>query len=152
MFIERGMDEDVVYLHNGLLLLLFSHPVVSNSLRPWTAAHQSSLSFTISQSLPKFMSIALVKPSSNLILWCPLLLLPLIFPRIRNFSSESAVIIRWQKQWRFSFIIHSIMEYYSAIKKNKITTFAAIWMYLKIGILSEVSQTKGDKHHIICGI
>ena len=54
---------------------------------PWTAAHQAFLSLTISQSLPKFMSIELVMPSSHLIFWYPLLLLPSIFPRIRDFSS-----------------------------------------------------------------
>ena len=69
---------------------------------PWTAARQASLSLTISQSLPKFMSIVLVMPSSNLILWCPLLLLPSIFPSIRDSSNESAVCIRWPKYWSFS--------------------------------------------------
>ena len=62
---------------------------------PWTAAQQASLSFTISRSLPKFMSIALVMPSSHLILWHPLLLLPSIFPNIRVFSNESALHIGW---------------------------------------------------------
>ena len=62
----------------------------------WTTACQSSLPFTISWSLPKFMSIASVMPSSHLILWCPLLL-PSIFPSIRNFSSELVVHIRWPK-------------------------------------------------------
>ena len=71
-----------------MLLLLFSCPVVSNSATPWTAACQASLSLTISQSLPKFMSIALVMPSSHLILWHPLLLLPSIFPSIRDFSNS----------------------------------------------------------------
>ena len=82
-------------------LLLFSHPVVSDSLSTWTAAHQSFLSLTISWHLPKFMSIALVMPSSHLILWCPLLLCS-IFPRIRNFSNESAVRIGGPKYWSFS--------------------------------------------------
>ena len=54
---------------------------------PWTAARQASMSFTISQSLPRFMFIARVMPSSHLILWCPFLLLPSIFPSIRDFSS-----------------------------------------------------------------
>ena len=62
---------------------------------PWTAAHQGSLSFTISQSLLKFMSIESVTLSDHLILCCPLLLLPLIFPSIRVFSSESSLCIRW---------------------------------------------------------
>ena len=77
----------------------------------WTAAHQASLSLTISRSLPKFMSIALVMPSSHLILWCPLLLLPSIFPSIRDFSNESAVYCRWPKYWSFSFSISSSNEY-----------------------------------------
>ena len=77
-----------------LELLLFSHPVAPNSLRPpWTAADQASLSLTISWSLLKFMSIALVMPSRHLILWCPLVL-PSICPSIRDFSNESAVCIR----------------------------------------------------------
>ena len=69
---------------------------------PWTAASQASLSLTISQSLPKFMSIALVMPSSHLILWCPLFL-PSIFPSIMDFFKELSVRIRWQKYWSFSF-------------------------------------------------
>ena len=69
---------------------------------PWTAAHQASLSFTISLSLLKLMSIELVMPSNYLILCCPLLLLPSIFPSIRVFSNESALCIRWPKYWSFS--------------------------------------------------
>ena len=70
-----------------------------------TAAHQASLSITNSQSLPKLTSIELVMPSNHLILCCPLLLLPSIFPRIRVFSDESAPLIRWPKYWSFSFSI-----------------------------------------------
>ena len=66
---------------------------------PWTAVFQASLSFTISQSLPKFISIKLVMPSNHLILCCPLLHLSAIFPSIRVFSNESAVCIRWPKYW-----------------------------------------------------
>ena len=66
---------------------------------PWTAACQASLPLTISQSLPKFMSTATVMPSSHFILWCPLLLLPSIFPSIREFFDESAVCIKWPKYW-----------------------------------------------------
>ena len=72
---------------------------------PMTAACQASLSLTIPRSLPKFMFIASVMPSSYLILWCPLLLLPSIFSSIRDFSNESSVHIRWPKYWNFSFII-----------------------------------------------
>ena len=78
---------------------------------PWTAAHQASLSFSISWSLLKLMSIKLVMLSSHLILSYPLLLLPPIFPIIRLFSSESALCIRWLKYWNFSFSISPSSEY-----------------------------------------
>ena len=78
---------------------------------PWTVAHQASLSFTISQSLLKLMSIELMMPSNRLILCYPLLLLTSIFPSIRVFSSESALCIRWPKYWSFSFSISSSNEY-----------------------------------------
>ena len=64
-------------------------------MTPWTAALQASLSFTISLSLLKLMSVELVMPSNHLILCCPLLLLPSILPSIRVFSNESALCIRW---------------------------------------------------------
>ena len=73
---------------------------------PCTVACQAPLSSTISQSLLKFMSIDLVLPSNHLILCCPLLLLPSIFPSIRVFSNELALCIRWPKYWSFS-ISHS---------------------------------------------
>ena len=63
----------------------------------WTAAHQASLSFTISLSLLKPMSIELVMPSSHLVLCRPLLLLPSVIPIIRVFSNESALCIKWPK-------------------------------------------------------
>ena len=72
---------------------------------PWTAALQASLSIINSQSLLKLMSIELVMPSNHLILCCPLLLSPSIFPSIRVFSNESALHIRWPKYWSFSFSI-----------------------------------------------
>ena len=78
---------------------------------PWTAARQASLSFTISQSLIKAMSIELVMPSSHHILCHPLLLLPSIFPSIRVFSSESALLISWPKYCSFSFSISPSNEY-----------------------------------------
>ena len=74
-------------------------------LTPWTAACQASLSFTISWRLLRLMSIKLVMPSNHLILCCPLILLPLIFPSIRVFSNESVLHIRWPKYWSFSFSI-----------------------------------------------
>ena len=71
---------------------------------PWTTACQASLSITNSRSLPKTMSIESVVPSNYLILCCPLLL-PSSFPRMRIFSNELALCIRWPKYWRFGFSI-----------------------------------------------
>ena len=85
---------------------------MSNFLQPpWTEACQASLPFTISQSLFKLMSIELVMPSNHLILCCPLLLLPSIFPSIRVFSNESVLCIRWPKYWSFSFSISPSNKY-----------------------------------------
>ena len=72
-------------------------------MTPWPAAHQASLSSTIFQSLLKFMLIELVMLSNHLILCCPLLLLPSIFPSSRVVSNESALRIRWPKCCSFSF-------------------------------------------------
>ena len=85
--------------------------VVSDSATPWTAAHQASLSVTISWSSPKFMSIESVMTSNHLILCHPLFLLPSIFPRIRVFSNESILCKRWPKYWSFSFSISASSEY-----------------------------------------
>ena len=88
----------------------FSHPVASKSLRPHGLQHaKASWSLTISWSLPKFMSIASVMPSSHLILWHSLL--PSIYPSIRDFSNELTVHIRWPKYWSFSFSISPSNEY-----------------------------------------
>ena len=78
---------------------------------PWTAAHQASLSITNSWSSLKLMSIESVMPSNHVILCCPLLLLPSIFPSIRVFSNESVLHIRWPKYWSFSFSISPSNEY-----------------------------------------
>ena len=72
---------------------------------PWTAARQASLSITNVQSFLKLMSIELVMPFNHLLLCCPLLLLPSVFPSIRVFSNESALRIRWLQYWSFSFNI-----------------------------------------------
>ena len=76
-----------------------------------SAAHQASLSFTVSQSLLKLMSMESVMPSNHLILCHPLLLVPSVFPSIRVFSSELALCIRWPKNWSFSFSISPSNEY-----------------------------------------
>ena len=81
---------------------------------PWTSARQAFLSIINSWGLLKLMSIESVMPSSHLILCCPLLLPPSIFPSIRVFSSESALHIRWPKYWSFSFNI-SLFHGYSGL-------------------------------------
>ena len=78
---------------------------------PWTEAHQASLSITNSWGPPKPMSIESVMPSNHLILYCPLLILPSIFPSIRVFSNESALFIRWPKYWSFSLNISPSNEH-----------------------------------------
>ena len=97
-------------------------------MNPLTAGHQASLSFTISQSLLKLMSIELVMPSNemrcHLMLCCPLLLLPSIFPSIRVFSNESALHSRWPKDWSFSFSISPFNKYSGLI------SFRIDWFYL----------------------
>ena len=88
--------------------LLSSVPLFAT---PWTEAHQASLSITNSQSLLKFMSIELVMPSNHLTLCCPLFFQPSIFPSSRVFSNESALCIRWPKDWSCSFSISPSNEY-----------------------------------------
>ena len=78
---------------------------------PCTSAGQASLSITNYQSLLKLMSIELMMPSNHLILCCPLLLPPSIFPRIKVLSNESVLRIRWPKYWSFSFSINPSNEY-----------------------------------------
>ena len=88
---------------------------------PWTAACQASLSVTNSRSLLKLTSIKSVMPSSHIILSCPLLLLPLIFPSIRVFSNESILHIRWPKYWSFNFSISHSNEY------SRLVSFRMDW-------------------------
>ena len=89
----------------------FSHSVVFDSVIPWTAARQASLSITNSQSLLKRTSIELVMTPNNLILYRPLLLPPSIFPSIRVFANESVLCITWKKYWSFSFSVSPSNEY-----------------------------------------
>ena len=84
-------------------------------MTPWTAAHQASLSFTISWSLLKLMSIESMMPSNHLVLCHPLLLLPSIFPSISVFSKELALHISWPNYWSFSFSISPSNEYLGLI-------------------------------------
>ena len=112
---------------------------------PWTAARQASLSITNSLSSPKPMSIELVMPSNHLILCCPLLLLPSIFPSIRVFSNESALRIRWPKYWSFSFSISPSNEYSGLI------SFRMDWLDLLAvqGTLKSLLQQHSSKASIL---
>ena len=109
---------------------------------PWTAACQASLSFTVSQSLLKLMSIELMMPSNHLILCCPLLL-PSVFSSIRVFSSESALCIRWPKYWKFSFSISPSSEYSGLI------SFRIDWFDLLAGTLKSLLQHHSLKPSIL---
>ena len=124
------------------LVIQFSCLVMSDSVIACTAAHQASLSITNSQSLPKLMSIESVMPSNHRILCRPLLLLPSIFPQIRVFSNESALRIRWPKDWSFSFNISPSNEYSGLI------SFRIDWFdFLAVQGLSRVfSNTIVQKH------
>ena len=103
---------EIIYLHYTLFSSVqFNHLVVSDSVTSWIAIRQASLSITNSWSPPKPMSIESVMTSKHLILCRPLLFLPSIFPRIRVFSDESALHIRWPKYWNFSFNISPSNEY-----------------------------------------
>ena len=113
-------------------------------MAPWTAAHQASLSITNSQSLLKLMSIELVMLPNHLILCRPLLLLPSIFPGIRDFSSESALLIRWPQYWNFSFSISPSSEYSGLI------SFRIDWFNLAIqGTLKSLLQHYNSKASIL---
>ena len=110
---------------------------------PWTAARQSSLSITNSQSLLKLMSIEYMMPSNYLILCCPFLL-PSIFPSIRVFSHESVLLIRWPKYRSFNFSISSSNGYSGLI------FFRMNWFDLSIqGTLKSLLQHHSSKALIL---
>ena len=88
-----------------------SRTVMSDSLGPHGLYHTRLRCPPLSPSLLKFMSVESMMPSHHLILCCPLLLLPSIFPTVRVFSNESALCIRWSKYWHFSFSISPSNEY-----------------------------------------
>ena len=112
---------------------------------PWTAACQASLSITNSWSLLKPMSIESVMPSNNLILWCPLLLLPSIFPSSRVFSNESDLCIRWPKFWSFSLNISPFKQHPGPI------SFRMEWLDLLAvqGTLKSLLQHHSSKASIL---
>ena len=114
-------------------------------MTPRTTARQASLSFTISRSLLKPMSIESVMPSNHLILSHPLLLLPSIFPSIRVFSNELALRMRWPKYWSFSFSISPSNEY------SGLTSFRMDWLDLLAvqGTIKSLLQHHSSKASIL---
>ena len=112
---------------------------------PWTTAHQASLSFTISQSLRKLMSIESVMPSNHLVLCHSLLLLPSVFPSIKVFSNDSTLRIRWAKYWNFSFSISPSNDY------SRLISFRTDWFDLLavLGTLKSLLQHHSSKASIL---
>ena len=122
---------------------LLSH--VQLFVTPWTEARQASLSITNSRSLPKFMSVESVMPSNHLTLCRPLLCLPSIFPSIRVFLNDSALLIRWPKYWSFSFNISPSNEHPGLI------CFRTDWLDLLAiqGTLKSLLQHHSSKASIL---
>ena len=116
--------------------------VTKSCLTLWLhGLHQASLSFTTSQSLPKFMSTESAMPSNHLIFCCPLLLLPSIFPSIRVFPKEVAICIRWPKYWSFTFSISPSNEY-SGLISSRIDWFHPLAIQ---GTLKSLLQYRENK-------
>ena len=146
----KGIIQNVIIFKTFIVISFFPWAVqlvqslshVRLFATPWTAARLASLSITNSRSPPKPMSIKSVMPSNNLLLCCPLILLPSIFPSIRVFSNESALRIRWPKFWSCSFKISPINEHPGLIS-FRITG----WISLQSKGLSRVfSNTTVQKH------
>ena len=114
-------------------------------MTPWTAARQAALSITFSRSLFKLMCIESVMASNHLILCCPLLLMPSIFPSIRVFSNESAFCIRWPKYWSFSFSISPSNEYSGRISFRILLA----WCYAINTVLSFL-QSSVNRLALLC--
>ena len=117
------------YTQEGMFLLLFGCSLCPTLCDPKDCNTLASLSFTISQSLLKLMSIESVMPSNHLILCRPLLLLPSIFPSISVFSSKSAVQIRWPKYWSFGLSISPSYEYSGLISLRRYRCFKNVAEY-----------------------
>ena len=128
-----------------MLVVVQSLSHVQLFVTSWTAAHQASLSFTISWSLFKLMSIESIMSSNHLILCRPLFLLPSIFPSIRVFSNQPVLCIRWPKYWSSSFSISPSNEYSGLI------SFRIHWFDLLAvqGILKSLLQHHSSKASIL---
>ena len=116
---------------------------VQHFTSPWTTPRQTSLSFTISQNLLKLMYIESLMQSNHLVLCCPLLLLPSIFPNIRIFSNESVFRVKWPKYWSFSI---SSSNKYSGLISFRIDQFDLLAVQ---GILKNLLQHQNLKASIL---
>ena len=112
----------------------------------WTAAHQAFLSFTISWSLVKLLSIELMIPSKYINLCCPLFLLPSTFPSIRILSKESTLHIRWSHYWSFSFCILQLSGEYSRLISFRTEEFNLLAVQ---GTLKSLLQQHNSKASIL---
>ena len=128
---------------NFVFVQLLSH--VRLFATPWSAEYPASVSFTVSQSLLKLLSVESMMLSNHLILYCPLLLLPSIFPSIRVFSNELALHIRWPKYWSFNFSISPSSEY------SEFISFRIDWFDLLAvqGTLKSLLQHHSSKASIL---
>ena len=142
----QGLNPSLLH-SRWIIIYIFSSVQLLSCVRlfatPWTAALKASLYITNSQSIFKLMSIQSVIPSNHLILYCPLLLLPSIFPRI--FSDESVFLIRWPKYWLFSYSISSSSEY------SGLVSFRMNWLDLLAvrGTLKSLLQHHSSKPSIL---
>ena len=126
-------------IYASVVVQLFNHVWLFET--PWTAARQAALSFTISQSLLKLMSIALVMPSNHLILCHPLLLLPSVFPSVKVFSNDLALHILWPKYWSFSFSM-SLSNEHSGLISFRMDWFDLLASKKLSGVFSNTTVQK----------
>ena len=142
---SQTLNWDYLYKHKKAISSVQLLSQVSLFVNPWTAACRASLSITNSWSLLKLLSIKLVMPFNQLILSCPLLLPPSIFPSSRGFSNESILLIRWPKYWSFSFSISPSNEYSGLI------SFRIDWFELLAvqGTLKSLLQHHSSKASIL---
>ena len=148
-WLRIGVVETLPEFNSSIFIViqLLSH--VQLFATPWTAAHQATLFFTISQSLLKLISIELVMPCRHLILCHPLLLLSSIFPSTKIFFNELALCIRWSRYWSFSFSTTPSNEYSGLI------SFIIHWFFSSLqskGLWKALSSTTVWKHQFFSAI
>ena len=135
--VQRNVVNDI------LRIVVFSCSVMCDSVTPWTATHQASLSITITWSLRKLLCMESVMPSNHCILSHSLLLLPSIFPSIRIFSNGSALHTRWPKYWNFSFSI-SLSNEFSGLISFRIDWFGLLAVQATLKSLFQHHNSKAS--------